>query len=105
MDLFTFLVITIILCSLIMVVLGGEGKAIKFLGILSIAVEVLYILWVRGAVDLPLGFDLKMILPCITGAVGLIGLFKLQERSVPLLVFFASLLQFFMETSIIESLR
>ena len=105
MDLFTFLVISIILCSVILLVQGGGGeKVIQILAVLSIAAEVLFILLAKDAIDLSMESSLRKILPFSTGVVGLIGLFRLQERSVPLLIFFASLLQFFVEMDIIKSL-
>ncbi|MFH1999438.1 MAG: hypothetical protein ABIK28_07140 [Planctomycetota bacterium] len=105
MSLFIFLVITLILCSLILLVQGGESKAIKYLSVLAIALEVLLLLIAKGTVDFPSPLSLQKLIPCATGALGLIGLFKMSERSIPLLIFFASLLQFFMETDIIESIR
>lgn len=104
MSLFVFLVITIILCSLILLVQGGDNNTIKLLAVLSIAAEVLLLLVAKG-MDISLPLNIGRIVPCITGLVGLYGIFKINERSIPLLVFFTSLLQFFVEASIIESIR
>ena len=105
MSLFVFLVVAVILCSLILIVHGGENKMIKLFAVLSIVLEILLLLHAKGAIDLPSTLNPDRIIPCITGAFGLIGIFKLNERSIPLLIFFTSLLQFFMETGIIESIR
>lgn len=105
MSLFIFLVITLILCSLILMVQAGESKPIKYFAVVAIALEVLLLLMDKGTVDAPSPLSLEMVIPCITGALGLMGLFKMSERSIPLLIFFASLLQFFMETDIIESIK
>jgi len=104
MSLFVFLVIAIILCSLILLVQGGDNNTIKLLAVLSIAAEVLLLLTAKG-LELPLPVSPGRVVPCITGLVGLYGIFKMGERSISLLVFFASLLQFFLESGIIDSIR
>jgi hypothetical protein len=104
MSLFVFLVITIILCSLILLVQGGDNNTIKLLAVLSIVAEVLLLLVAKG-LEMPLPLSVSRVVPCITGLVGLYGIFKSNERSIPLLVFFASLLQFFVEANIIDSVR
>jgi hypothetical protein len=103
-SLFIFLVITLILCALILLVQGSETKAIKWMAVLSIALEVLLLLISNGKVDIPFP-PMEVLIPCFTGALGLVGLFKMNERAVPLLIFFASLLQFFLETEILDSIR
>lgn len=105
MDLFTFLIITIILCSLILLVQADGNRTIQVMSVVAIAVEILLILHVKEAVDLSLSWNLNKVIPCLTGVVGLTGLFKMQERSIPLLIFFTSLVQFFMEMNIIDSIR
>ncbi|MBU0755406.1 MAG: hypothetical protein KJ645_09715 [Planctomycetes bacterium] len=105
MSLFVFLVITLILCALLLLVQGSEAKSIKLMAVISIGLEVVLLLQQKGAFDLSLPIPLEVAVPCVTGALGLFGLFKMSERALPLLIFFASLLQFFMETTIIDSIR
>ncbi|MHC4945026.1 MAG: hypothetical protein ACYTG7_18580, partial [Planctomycetota bacterium] len=70
-----------------------------------ITLEVLLLLIAKGKVHVPFPPKLEVLIPCFTGTLGLIGLFKMNERAVPLLIFFASLLQFFLETDILDSIR
>lgn len=105
MSLFVLLVITLILCSLLLLVQGNEAKAVKLFAVLAIALEVILLLWHRGALDVSFPVPIQLVVPCVTGALGLFGLFKMSERALPLLIFFTSLLQFFMETNIIDSIR
>jgi len=104
MSLLVFLVITIILCSLILLVQAGEGKYIKIMAIVAIAIEVIYLLVIKETIDLPAQFHLSVVIPCCTGLFGLICLIKLSERALPVLIFFTSLIQLFMETKIIDKL-
>ncbi len=105
MDLFTFLLITIILCSLLLCVQSEGNKTVQVFAVMSIGLEILYLLLFREAFDLPMESRIEKIIPFATGIVGLVGLFKLKDRSIPLLIFFASLLQFFIEMNIIDSIR
>jgi len=105
MDLFTFLVITILLCALILLVQGDGNRPMQILAVTCIALEVIYILMVKKGWDPGIVSDPQRFIPCVTGVIGLYGIFRTGERSIPLLVIFASLLQFFLETRIIQALR
>ena len=105
MDLLTFLVITIILCSLILLVQGDSQRFVQVLAVVCIVLEVLYILLAKGVYDPGLQISLQKVIPCTTGFLGLVGIIKLSERSIPLLIIFTSLLQFFIETTIIQAIR
>lgn len=105
MSLLTFLVITIILGALIVLVQGEGDKTVQVLTVLAIAVEVLYLLIAMGALFSSRADTLTKILPCVICVIGLIAIYRMKERSIPLLIFFASLLQFFMEMGIIASIR
>lgn len=105
MSLLIFLVITVILCSLILLIQAGESKWLKILAVSSIGVEIIYILLVRDVIDPSLPFNLRIVIPAATGVLGLVGLIKTNDRPIPMLIFFSSLIQFFMETKIIDQLK
>ena len=104
MDLFTLLVITVVLCSLILLVQGNGTPSDRVMAVVCIIAEVLYILLAKGVYDPSWRVAGERIIPCVIGLIGLMGIFRLKERSIPLLIVFASLLQFFLEMGIITSI-
>lgn len=105
MDLFVFLVITVILCSLILLVQDGESRRIQVLVVAMVTIEVIYILIAKDALSFAAADNVVKIIPCVTALIGLICIAKMKERSIPLLVFFTSLLQIFVEMGIIRSVN
>lgn len=105
MDLIIFLLITNVLCSLILFVQAKEAQAVQVMAVICIVVEVIYILLAKDALSVGAADEMVKIAPCIAAVLGLICLYIMKERSVPLLIFFASLTQFFVEMGIIDAVN
>ena len=104
MDLFIFLVITILLCSLILLVQDGESRWVQVLAVAMVTAEVFYILIAKDTLSIFAADKFQKLIPCFTALTGLICLSQMKERAVPLLIFFTSLLQIFVEMGIIKTI-
>ena len=103
MDLFTLLVITVILCALILLVQNEGTSTDRVLAVVCIIAEVLYILLAKDLFDPSWSSTLQKVIPCVVAFLGFIGIYRQKERSIPLLVVYTSFLQFFLEMGIIKS--
>jgi len=103
MDLFTLLVITVILCALILLVQNEGTSTDRVLAVVCIIAEVLYILLAKDLYDPSWNSTMKVVIPCVVAFIGFIGIYRQKERSIPLLIVYTSFLQFFVEMGIIKS--
>ncbi|MBI3848285.1 MAG: hypothetical protein HY292_26925 [Planctomycetes bacterium] len=107
MDLLTFLAITVIVASLIVIFRGGDEKGAQYLAIGTLVVGVIELIYAGGRLTRFVSrlSDAGLIVFCVGALLALILYVKLKEKSFAMVLVVAAALQILVELRVIESVR